>query len=260
MKYAIDHDFHVHTKLSLCSGDEEMTTGNIAKIAEELGYKKVVITNHVWDSYIEGAPAWYQKQNFDYISSEKPLPSFQGGEMLFGGEIEFALGDVLAMHESRLASFDFMVVPINHLHMKGVTFAGDIANGEECASALTSRLETFSKLRLPWKRVGLAHLTWNFLSPLTIEEILSYCDMQAFEQAFLRIAKQGGGIELNAECFSLKSPSKRELEVYRLAKKCGCKFYLGSDAHHINQFQNSRQKFEYIVDELNLKEEDKFVL
>jgi histidinol phosphatase-like PHP family hydrolase len=49
-----------------------------------------------------------------------------------------------------------------------------------------------------------------------------------------------------------------ELILRRIAKKKGCKFYLGSDAHHPAPLDAARERFEAIVDALDLTEEDKF--
>ena len=43
-----------------------------------------------------------------------------------------------------------------------------------------------------------------------------------------------------------------------LQKKCGCKFYLGSDSHHPKDFVNAKEIFERAVTLLELSEDDKF--
>ena len=48
------------------------------------------------------------------------------------------------------------------------------------------------------------------------------------------------------------------LRMFRIAKDCGCKFYLGSDAHHPRDFQNVRTIFARAIDLLGLQESDKF--
>ena len=48
------------------------------------------------------------------------------------------------------------------------------------------------------------------------------------------------------------------LRPFRIAKNQGCKFYLGSDAHHPSDFSNARAVFERAVDMLGLSESDKF--
>jgi len=45
VKYVIDHDMHLHSQLSLCSGLPEQTTENILRYAKELGLKKICLTD-----------------------------------------------------------------------------------------------------------------------------------------------------------------------------------------------------------------------
>ena len=44
---------------------------------------------------------------------------------------------------------------------------------------------------------------------------------------------------------------------YRIAKEEGCRFYLGSDAHHPAGLKAAKANFEAIVDLLDLTEDDK---
>ncbi len=48
------------------------------------------------------------------------------------------------------------------------------------------------------------------------------------------------------------------LRPFRIAKHMGCKFYLGSDAHHPSAFNNCTDLFERAITLLDLKESDKF--
>ena len=48
------------------------------------------------------------------------------------------------------------------------------------------------------------------------------------------------------------------MRIYRAAKREGCKFYFGSDAHHPSDFARSKEKFERVVDILDLTEKDKY--
>ena len=68
MKYIIDHDYHIHSHLSLCSKDPEQTNENILKYAKSRGLSSIVLTDHYWDSAVPGASNWYAQQNFDHIS------------------------------------------------------------------------------------------------------------------------------------------------------------------------------------------------
>ena len=65
-------------------------------------------------------------------------------------------------------------------------------------------------------------------------------------------------IELN-----MKYPEENTellLRPYVIAKECGCKFYLGSDAHTSHSLDHTVANFEKIVSALSLDESDKFHL
>lgn len=48
--------------------------------------------------------------------------------------------------------------------------------------------------------------------------------------------------------------------MFRIAKAQGCKFYMGSDAHHPASLDSAKEAFEYAVDILGLEESDKFFI
>ena len=80
---------------------------------------------------------------------------------------------------------------------------------------------------------------------------------EEFERLFKKAAEVGVGIELNFEEEALKD-AEIMFRPFKIAKKCGCKFYLGSDAHRPVAFEGIRENFEKIVDMLVLEETDKF--
>ena len=48
------------------------------------------------------------------------------------------------------------------------------------------------------------------------------------------------------------------LHPFRIAKNCGCKFYLGSDVHQHHVFEKVIPVFERAINSLGLQEADKF--
>ena len=50
----VDHDFHIHSYLSPCSGAEGVTqtAENILKYAEENGFNTICVTDHYWDETV----------------------------------------------------------------------------------------------------------------------------------------------------------------------------------------------------------------
>ena len=89
MRFRIDHDYHIHSFLSPCSGDPAQTAQRILQYAKENGLRSICVTDHYWDAAVPCPnSSWYPKQNFDLISQIKPLPQEEGIEFLFGCEGE----------------------------------------------------------------------------------------------------------------------------------------------------------------------------
>ena len=77
MRYTIDHDFHIHSFLSICSDDEGQVSSAILQNAIERKLKTICITDHYWDELVPCNTAvnwWYEKQNHAHISTYLPLP------------------------------------------------------------------------------------------------------------------------------------------------------------------------------------------
>ena len=52
MRYKIDHDYHIHTRLSLCSEDDGQTPAAILELAKRRNLKKICLTDHFWDETV----------------------------------------------------------------------------------------------------------------------------------------------------------------------------------------------------------------
>ena len=105
-----DHDFHIHSKLSSCSNHPEQTNENILNYAKKNNLKKIILTDHYWDSAVSGASDWYEPQNFEHLNLAKPLPQADGIEFLFGcpSIIHFFLKSASGFYKS----FYFYTLPV----------------------------------------------------------------------------------------------------------------------------------------------------
>lgn len=264
MKYIIDNDLHIHSKISLCSNDPEQTNERILGYAEQNGLKTICLTDHFWDETVSGASNWYSSQDYAHISAAKPLPYSDNIRFLFGCETELNRFLTLGLSAKRFDLFDFIIIPTTHFHMKGYTLSEDEAkNAKSRAKAWVKRLDAVLNMDLPFYKIGIAHLTCHLIAP-TREEFLETLELlpaDEMKRLFDKAAKVGAGIELNASCMNFSDDEADiVLRPYKIAKECGCKFYLGSDAHHPNRLDAAKAAFEKAVDMLSLEEEDKFVV
>lgn len=262
MRYVVDHDFHIHSNLSSCSKDPNETPENILKIAEENGYSAICLTDHFWDEDVPGASPWYEPQNFAHISKALPLPQSDKVKFYFGCEAEMDKFCTIAVTRERIDKFDFVIIPTTHMHMKDLVL-GEENDALECRAAKWVQLfDALLNMDLPFHKIGIAHLTCPLIANqdktahIRVIDMISDDDM---EHLFTRAAKVGLGIELNFNPFDYSEEElERVLRPYRIAKQSGCKFYFGSDAHWISSLKAGKEKFEFIVDKLNLTEDDKF--
>ena len=263
MKYTYDHDLHIHSYLSNCSRNPLQTPQTILEYAKKNNLKQVCITDHFWDERVAGASAWYaQHHKFEQISQLLPLPKDDKVEFLFGCETELDKYCTLGLSPERVKEFDFIVIPTTHLHMKGFTLAEeDAENPQRIAKVWVKRVSSVLNMDLPFEKIGLAHLTAIHILRSSREkylETLSLIPNEAFYKVFKQAQKLGVGIELNAVDMSFaESEADIVLRPYRIAKECKCKFYLGSDAHHPQSFENTKS-FQRAIDLLDLEETDKF--
>ena len=264
MKYVIDNDLHIHSKLSLCSNDPEQNCERILQYAKENGLKTICVTDHFWDEAVEGASEWYSKQNYQHIASAKPLPQAEGIRFLFGCETELNRNLTVGLSKEKYNLFDFIIIPTTHFHMKGYTiFEEEASSVANRAKAWVKHLDAVLNMDLPFHKVGIAHLTCGLIAPTREEylEVLKLIPEDEMKRLFSRASKLGVGIELNASDMKFADQEPETvLRVYKTAKDCGCKFYCGSDAHHPKGFDNTKQIFERAVNLLGLSEDDKFII
>jgi histidinol phosphatase-like PHP family hydrolase len=259
MKFIIDHDLHIHSRLSSCSNHPEQTPTAILKYAVANGFKHICLTDHFWDEKVPGASDWYRPQNITHVAQSIPLPEADGVTFHFGCETDFDKFKTLGISRETIDTFDFVIVPTSHLHMQGFTIEPEDTSVARRAALYMERNHALLDMDLPFTKMGLAHFTCCLLDrgcEGNYGAIMDAITDTEYAEFFTRLAKCGMGLEINT---SLEDASLRSiLRPYRIARDCGCKFYLGSDAHTPNEFKMAHSRFSAMVDALGLTEDDKF--
>ncbi len=261
MRYVYDHDLHIHSQLSICSNDPEQSAERILKYALDNGLHKICVTDHFWDDEIEGATDWYKKQNFEWISQILPLPKAEGVQFLFGAETEMDKNLTIGLGKRYFDVFDFIIVPTTHLKNPGFSLTEVEAQSVEGRrDAWLRKLEGLVYSDMPFHKTGAAHLACCLISKKR-EEVLAVLDSlpeRELKRLFTRAADVGVAIELNSTDMGFnEGEAATVLRPFEIARSCGCKFYLGSDAHHPNRLENVKAIFERAIDYLGLRESDK---
>lgn len=261
MRYIIDNDLHIHSKVSLCSNDPLQTTANILQYAEENNLKTICLTDHFWDSEVEGASQWYSMQDYQHISASLPLPKKENIRFLFGCETELDKNFNLGISKESFDKFDFIVIPTTHFHMTDFTVPKEVNRPIDKARLWVERLNSVLDMDLPFHKIGIAHLTCGLIdaSRTNFLETIDSISESDLKSVFKKAAEKGVGIELNSDDMNFEnSEADTILRIYRAAKNAGCKFYLGSDAHHPESLKKAKGIFERAIRLLDLSEEDKF--
>lgn len=265
MRYKIDHDYHIHTRLSLCSEDDGQTPAAILELAKRRNLKKICLTDHFWDETVPCNTMvnwWYEQQNYPHIAQSLPLPTDPAVEFLFGCEADMDSDDTIGLSRERVDEFGFIIVATTHFHHMGGEKWGDRSNAV-LARRWVERFDAVLNADLPFHRVGIAHLACDLINGKSRADYLETLDLipqNEMERLFSRAKEVGMGIELN--CGDMRFDDNEAdtiLRLFRTAKYCGCKFYLASDAHERHNFDDSNDYlFERGITALSLTESDKF--
>ena len=261
--FLLNHDLHIHSQLSACSADPEQTTARLLQYAEDNGFTDICLTDHYWDEDVPGASKWYAPQNTSHLLEALPLPQSDRVRFHFGCETEMDMHCTIGLSEKKMEMFDFIIIPTTHLHMAGFTIDGS-ADAAERADAWIKRLDNVLNRDLPFEKIGIAHLTCSLIAnkcPFSHTDILRLISDETMRELFSLAAKRKVGIELNFNALKLNEETRAEmLRPYLIAKECGCKFYMGSDAHHPANLNTAKENFRRIAERLELTEADRFHL
>ncbi len=264
MTYQIDHDYHIHSRLSMCSNDEEQTTARMLRYAKENGLTSLCLTDHFWDEAIPGALGkFYQTQTVSHVMKALPLPQSEKVRFFFGGECDVDRFGHVTVTKETCDKMDFIVVATTHFHLGGQAFPhGETRTPAERAVLWVERFAVLLNSGLPLYKMGAAHLTCSLIhnaSRAQYLETLARIPTEEMYRLFKQAAAAGLGIELNADDMKY-APEEADavLRPYRIARECGCKFYLGSDAHHPDGLEGALAFFQKGVAALGLQESDKY--
>ena len=272
MRFSVDHDLHIHSYLSLCSTHGHQTPQKILDYAVKNGLSTICLTDHYWDERVPGAKfggpflsefaIWYAMQNTARTDLALPLPQAENVRFLYGCETEMDINFRIGISREEVERRDFIIVPTTHLHMKDFTIPAQERTNENCAYLWVKRFEKLLDSGLPFHKVGVAHLTCSLFTPEktpeNVVECLSLISNDDMYRLFKRTAACGMGVELNFEPKRFVPYRDEVLRPYRIAAECGCKFYLGSDAHVPSNLDEAKEDFETMVDWLALDEDQKF--
>jgi len=225
----IKGDCHMHSNYS----DGKNTIQEMAQKAKELNYEYIVITDH--SQSLKIANGLTPERLFEKAKETQKLNSENLGIHIFhGSEVDILKDGSLDYKDQDLENLDFVVASI---HSKF---------DESCEERYLKVIEN------PYVNV-IGHMTtqeYGSRKPLEIN----------YDKIFEKAAKYNVAIEINCSSRRNDIPS----DLIPLALKHGCKFFINTDSHSIQQLLNmqigvnllkaARVKKEDIINTYNLEE------
>lgn len=166
--------------------------------AKDNGLKKIVVTDHYWDTHVPKGNPFYDGQNNKIAASALPLPKTDGIEFLFGCETDMDEDGNIVICDTCVDLFDFIIVPTTRMHMyhpKANDFESHV-------------------------RFLIAHMTCNAIGNPSFGYLnfLDAIEDREMEGLFHETAKKGMGVELNAFAFAYNGCDvDRVFRPYRIA-------------------------------------------
>lgn len=256
-----DSDLHVHTNISPC-GVRTSTPDKYFPTCKETGIKTIGFSNHFWDSDIPGAPDWYQPLGVDCLMQiREQITDTLGVQTLIGAECEFFGKLALTYEHSKM--FDYMLITTSHFHEEVTICDIPLNDYTDAIRLLCQRfllgVAAGAKLPIP---VSMAHI-FHPLGDLGQyqDEIIAGISDREFLEMFGFAAESRVAIEVHLPTVKHYKPewgdySEQAARMYRLAKKAGCKFTLGSDEHNWESFIHKSRHIRLIAEKIGITEDD----
>lgn len=256
----INHDFHIHTSLSLCA-KQSATLDNYIEQAKKLGLNKIGISNHFWDELFPVDIDFYQIQNFlhiENIKTEIERKKNCGLNIYFGCEAEYdpKRADI-SVSEAVAEQFEFILVPNSHTHM--MMPKNLYEPYEKHRDFMIKAYKDIINSKVSKYITAIAHPFEAVCCPYDNEILIDMIPDDTFRRLFDKTAEKEIAVEINV--YSMHKKTKKQIEdsaqirMFSLAKECGCKFIFGSDAHDDKQ-HSSYNNASFVSDLLGISEND----
>lgn len=256
----IRHDIHIHTRLSPCGRADALVENYIARALAN-GLEVIGFSDHMWDSTFPIPHLFYTGQDLARIcqlQTELKRVDTRGIRVLLGAEVEYdPVRRDLAITPEHARLLDFILVPNSHTHM--VMPKEYYADKRKHMDFMYRAFMDIVSSPLAPMITSIAHPFCAINCPYGYEEMLGCYPDSVYQECCSAAAAQGIALELNLAKFRSYTIQEIEnsnyLRLFETAKRCGCKFTFGSDAHtmsHLDQFS----KFYVLSSILGLDESD----
>jgi histidinol phosphatase-like PHP family hydrolase len=264
MKNFIKHDIHLHTYLSKCCHHEDQTPANIIKIAKELGLEMIGFADHVWTNPDLKPNGFYQGQHENQIIDlRRDLGSLDTDlRILVGCEADTIAPGKFSITAEFAEKLDYVLLACNHLHIHDLIAQPESDKPCDIAAHLLTMFR--SGVQCGWA-TSIVHAFMPLGFPDSFEKVIEEISDEEFLDAFGIAAENDVAIEITLGylCGKYKDDPDSELSwsldtpgrILSMAKKAGCRFTFGSDAHNL-AYMRFLPKLSLLIDAAGIEKED----
>lgn len=246
-------DLHLHTNLSHCAPNDTTINSYLVHCAEE-GIKKIGISNHL-----------YSHKGVDHtlqIKDEiRALQTSSSIEILTGCEMELYYDEEPMLQKESASAFDYVLIAPSHIfnqiqHYKNF----DLSSSDKIRQIMIDNFKRACLLDLGVP-TAICHPLYPIAAP-NQQEILDGITDKMLEECYTLAAEHNKSIEIHACLYrdtvelDKEGLSPSYIRMLSIAKKCGCKFHFGSDAHSQEMFVNKHALLERAAERAGICEDD----
>lgn len=232
-------DTHIHTFLSNCCSDPEMNVDAIVKSSVDRGLELIAITDHLWANPAVPCNGFYdlhplknlEQQMKEIRGKDYPIP------VLAGCEADMCAPGKFGITPEVRDMFDFVTLASDHFHMIYFMEQAESETPEAWAKQMVRFFRSAVTSGLCDVLVHPVYICGHM--PIYDKAVAAVPD-EEFLEIFGEAASRNVGLELNSAVLAGIGKQEYTAEtadrIFRLAKKAGCKFVFGSDAHKMADF------------------------
>ncbi len=260
------NDLHVHTNLSVCAPRYSYAENYIPYCKQE-NVKVIGFTDHVYikermqaeHPEFKGTPGEYPALLREEV--EELREQNKDLKILLGCEAEVIYGRDFDVTFEESKNYDYVALAPSHILNLGNLYSGmDFSTPEKLRAFMLERFKIACKIKLAVPTV-ICHPLYPILSEFEQQVVDGITDSELGE-CFDLARENDKAIEIHA-CLYRKGTvrnadglSPSYLRILEVAKECGCKFYMGSDAHQLRDFVGAHEKLAKACEYLGVTEYD----
>ena len=254
-------DLHIHTNLSFCAP----RTTSVASYLEHCGREGITrlgMTNHLYAASKEGIQGLsYLEYSLQGKTEIERIKDKCGVEMLFGCESEIFWGEEAGLRPQDAKHFDYVLLAASHIfNFMHIYNKMDLSTPEKVRKLVLEQFKRACRTEYDIPS-GICHPLYPICCPWE-QEVVDGMTEEEMEECYSLAAEKGKSIEIHA-CIYRNGTQLDEdgispsyVRLLTVAKKCGCKFHFGSDAHAPNGFTGVHSKLELAARRAGITEAD----